>query len=297
LTSDGQWLFVADSEGSSIRAVPFLISGNVRTVIGTAKLRDNRLFTFGDREGSLGSGMMQHPMDVAYHNNRIYVSDTYNNKIKAIDLKASKLMTIAGDFESGRTDQPARFDEPAGLSIAADRLYIADTNNHAVRVVDLAGDYAVKTLDIKGLEPPEIEASTPIAPPANAIQTTFAPTAVQPVDGQLGLSIELKLPDGYKLNPAVPMSYLVEILEGDEIVSAEAIAKPRSIDNPTTQLDLGIPLTAEQGAARLRIMLTFFYCGEGAEALCKIGGVSWTGAVTLSDNTPNEELRLKHVVR
>ncbi|MEO8493477.1 MAG: hypothetical protein ABI614_00290, partial [Planctomycetota bacterium] len=296
LTSDGRWLFVADSEGSSIRAVPFLVNDRVRTVIGTATLPDNRLFTFGDREGTLAAGMLQHPLGVAYHNNHIYVADTYNNKIKAIDLTKLTISTIAGDFESGRTDQPARFDEPAGLSIAADKLYVADTNNHLVRVIDLASDYAVKTLDIDGLKPPEIDNSTPISPPPNTKQTTFAATTVKPVDGQLGLSIELNLPAGYKLNPAAPMSYQVEVLEGDKFISAKAIAKPQRIDNPTTPLDLNIPLAAAQGTARLRIMLTFFYCGEGAEALCKIGGVSWTGPVTLSDTAPGDRLELKHVV-
>ncbi len=298
LTSDGRWLFVADSEGSSIRAVPFLSSESVRTVIGTATLRDNRLFTFGDREGALAAGMLQHPLGVAYHDNRIYVADTYNNKIKAVDLTALKLLTIAGDFEAGRTDQPARFDEPSGLSIAADKLYVADTNNHLVRVISLAGDAAVKTLDIAGLQPPEIADlnSIPIEPPPNAKQTTFAPTTVKPVDGQLGLSIELNLPNGHKLNPGAPMNCRVEVLEGDNLLAADAVSKSLTIENPTTTENLNIPLAVAQGTARLRITLTFFYCGEGAEALCKIGGVSWSGAVALSDQSRNERLELKHIV-
>ncbi|MDA1092483.1 MAG: hypothetical protein O3A25_04325 [Acidobacteria bacterium] len=31
----------------------------------------------------------------------------------------------------------ARFYEPGGLAVAGDRLFVADTNNHAVRAVDL----------------------------------------------------------------------------------------------------------------------------------------------------------------
>jgi hypothetical protein len=42
----------------------------------------------------------------------------------------------------------ARFYEPGGLSAAGRHVYVADTNNHAVRVVDLAsGD--VQTLGIR----------------------------------------------------------------------------------------------------------------------------------------------------
>ena len=41
----------------------------------------------------------------------------------------------------------ARFHEPAGVSVAKGKLYIADTNNHVIRVADLVtGD--VTTLEI-----------------------------------------------------------------------------------------------------------------------------------------------------
>ena len=52
LTSDGTWLYVADSEGSSIRAVPLNPRREVRTVVGTSRLLANRLFTFGDVDGA-----------------------------------------------------------------------------------------------------------------------------------------------------------------------------------------------------------------------------------------------------
>src|SRR6185312_978681 len=53
LSSDGTWLYVADSEGSSIRKVPLKVGTlEVDTVIGTSHLAINRLFTFGDRDGS-----------------------------------------------------------------------------------------------------------------------------------------------------------------------------------------------------------------------------------------------------
>ena len=44
------------------------------------------------------------------------------------------------------------FNEPAGLSIANGKLYVADTNAHRIRVVDLATK-AVTTLALKGVEP------------------------------------------------------------------------------------------------------------------------------------------------
>ena len=46
------------------------------------------------------------------------------------------------------------FNEPAGLSFAGGKLYVADTNAHRIRVVDLKTK-AVKTLELKGVPPVE----------------------------------------------------------------------------------------------------------------------------------------------
>ena len=45
----------------------------------------------------------------------------------------------------------AQFHEPCDISIADGKLYIADTNNHAVRVADLES-LEVTTLELRGLE-------------------------------------------------------------------------------------------------------------------------------------------------
>jgi thiol-disulfide isomerase/thioredoxin len=137
LASDGDWLFVADSEGSSIRAVPLIPEKQVWTVVGTADLPAGRLFEFGDIDGKNGEARLQHPLGVAFHNGLLYVADTYNNKIKVIDPDERSCTTLLGDTEPGSTDNPPRFDEPSGLSAARDVLYVADTNNHAIRVIDL----------------------------------------------------------------------------------------------------------------------------------------------------------------
>jgi hypothetical protein len=66
---------------------------------------------------------------------------------------------VAGTGEPGHTDAgegaQAAFNEPGGISAAAGKLYVADTNNHAIRVVELAAPYRVTTFAIDGLAPPE----------------------------------------------------------------------------------------------------------------------------------------------
>jgi len=154
LASDGAWLFVADSEGSSIRAVPLGGRGDVRTVVGTSALPHGRLFTFGDADGPAGVARLQHPLGIVFHQGKLYVADTYNNKVKRIDPQTGEVRTIAGDGQPGSTDSPPRFNEPAGIAAAGDKLYVADTNNHAIRVVDLSHNAKVSTLSIAGLTPP-----------------------------------------------------------------------------------------------------------------------------------------------
>jgi len=84
------------------------------------------------------------------------VADTYNHKIKMLDPATGSLTTFAGTGVSGHVDgaaAKAQFFEPGGLSVAGDTLYIADTNNHAVRTIDLTTKQ-VGTLAISGLTPP-----------------------------------------------------------------------------------------------------------------------------------------------
>ncbi|MBI1246903.1 redoxin domain-containing protein [bacterium] len=152
LTTDGEQIFVADSEGSSIRAVPFDPTKRVRTVIGTSRFDYGRLFTFGDVDGPARTAKLQHPLGVCYVDGTIYVADTYNNKIKAVDATSGEVKTVAGTGEPGNSDEPTQFDEPAGLSYAGGKLYIADTNNHLIRVLDLVTK-KVSTLTIDGLAP------------------------------------------------------------------------------------------------------------------------------------------------
>lgn len=151
LTSDGNSLFVADSEGSSIRAVPFDPEGSVRTVIGTSHLQYGRLFTFGDVDGPPKTAKLQHALGVCYVDGIIYTADTYNNKIKAVDAATGDVTTLVGIGEPGIADDPAQFDEPAGISHANGKLYIADTNNHMIRVFDLETK-KLSTLQIQGLK-------------------------------------------------------------------------------------------------------------------------------------------------
>jgi DNA-binding beta-propeller fold protein YncE len=156
LTSDGTSLFVADSEGSTIRAVPFDADGKVETLVGLT----GTLFDFGDADGVGREVRLQHALGVAWWDGKLYVADTYNNKIKVIDVDKRSCHMIAGTGEAGNADADegrlVTFNEPAGLSAAGGKLFVADTNNHAIRVMELSEPYAVTTLVFDGLAAPRV---------------------------------------------------------------------------------------------------------------------------------------------
>jgi thiol-disulfide isomerase/thioredoxin len=133
-------VYVADSEISAVRETDLDPAGGVRTLVGTG------LFQFGDVDGIGDKARLQHALGVHAHRGLIYVADSYNHKIKTVDPKTREVKTLFGDGKRGSSDQaawpkgdgmPARFNEPSGLWAVGDRLYVADQNNHAIRVCDL----------------------------------------------------------------------------------------------------------------------------------------------------------------
>jgi thiol-disulfide isomerase/thioredoxin len=137
-------LFVADAESNIIRAIALPPSNTVTTVAG------GDLFEFGDKDGRGDAARFQHPLGVAWADGRLFVADTYNHRIRAIDPSTRRVTTFAGTGVAGHADgkaSRARFYEPGGVSAAAGMLYVADTNNHSIRRVDVrTGD--VETLKI-----------------------------------------------------------------------------------------------------------------------------------------------------
>ena len=134
LALSGDTIFVADAEGNIIRRVDLPPKNTVTTLAG------GNLFDFGDKDGKGDAVRLQHPQGIASDGERVYIADTYNHRIKVLDPSSGKVKTLAGTGKPGLADGPcgrAQFDEPSGLTLAGRMLYVADTNNHAVRGVDL----------------------------------------------------------------------------------------------------------------------------------------------------------------
>ncbi|MEW6604749.1 MAG: thioredoxin-like domain-containing protein [Thermoproteota archaeon] len=133
----GNYLFVADSEVSAVRRID-LSHKVVQTAVGEG------LFIFGHRDGPLDSARFQHPLGITCEGNRIYVADTYNHAIRLIDLVDQNVSTLVGKPEmkamcniyDPSCDTLGLY-EPSDVEVRDNMLYIADTNNHLIRIYDL----------------------------------------------------------------------------------------------------------------------------------------------------------------
>lgn len=108
LSPDMQELYVADSESSSIRAVN-LKTGGTRSLAGGDPFFADNLFQFGDRDGIGTAAQFQHPLGVLCGSDGlVYITDSYNHKIKVLDPATRKVSTLAGTGIAGFKDGVAQ---------------------------------------------------------------------------------------------------------------------------------------------------------------------------------------------
>ena len=279
LATDGKTLFVADSETSSLRAVSLHPGGGhrVQTIVGSG------LFVFGDIDGQGPQVRLQHCLGLAYGHEKLYVADTYNNKIKVCDPRSRVVKALAGSpkAEAGATDYPVMFNQPGGLSVAGQTLYVADTNNHKVRTIDLASG-KVKTLELQGLTTPK----APAGPPRFLNRTPIAAPPARVAPGRrVVFDVRLVLPADVKLNPDTPMPYLVESPRRRGALAESAATAGDRISPPAASFQVVAPLAEEAREGEtldLKLSVSTFQCRGGAEGYCTIKSYVWTVPITFA---------------
>ncbi len=292
IISDGEFLYIADSEGSSIRKISVKRDGRVSTVIGTSHLPGARLFTFGDRDGFGNEAQLQHPLGVAYHNGILYVADSYNQKIKTIDLKTREVTTWLGTGKRGSKLEPAEFSEPEGVSIAGGKLYIADTNNHRICVADLKTGKVTK-LDIDGLKPPKPDYPVATDPDADKAPIELKPQVVAP-SSELAFRVKLNLPERFKLNKLYPVRFKITAEGKQPLIAAEHLGKRRKAtsDLKGSSASFSLPLAKKAGKAVLQVIVTYSYCRDGVGGVCKFKTERWKIPIELSGDSQMKSISL-----
>jgi thiol-disulfide isomerase/thioredoxin len=278
LATDGHFIFVADSEVSGVREISLGRKEQVQTIVGVG------LFGFGDVDGRGANVRLQHCLGLTYGDKKLFIADSYNNKIKVCDPATRAVETLVGSTAPGSTDEPARFDEPGGLSIAGNDLYVADTNNHLIRVVGLDSK-KVKTLALDGVKAPSVK-RVPKFPNATVV-------SVDPVqaglDKSLSLTISLNLPPGYDLNTQASMTYLVETPEKPGALSDKNPTTGGRIDPPTPSVVVPLPLASEPAAGEtlnVKVSLSAMVCLPNT--LCTVRNYVWNVPITFTAGAPSQ---------
>lgn len=243
LGGDGT-LYFADTESSSIRRYRAAGSipqegGKVETVAGPT----GSLFAYGLVDGS--EARFQHPKDIDVAEGTVYVADTYNHAIRALDVETGIVELIAGG-ESGWVDGPTpQFNRPSSIDVSRGVAYIADTNNHAIRRLDL--DTRVASTLILSTTLPDS-----VAVPRDVYRRAM----VTLPDGQNSVSVMVSLPPGYKLQPASPSRISVTVDNGPSAVF--------ELEHDTIQ----IPVTLSPNSGEVVVDLWVAYCESEHQQRC-----------------------------
>ncbi|MBZ0202469.1 MAG: redoxin domain-containing protein [Ignavibacteria bacterium] len=283
ITTDGVKLYFADSEVSAIRSADLNNSkGEVKTIVGTG------LFDFGDRDGIGDKARLQHPLGVVYNPSDalIYVADTYNSKIKVINPLTKESRTYAGTGFTGTRDgikDAAQFNEPNGLTILNRKIYLTDTNNNLIRLIDMTTG-EVKTLKITN---PEKLTAGMITSRQKKQENVITLSPVELKQGDGLLKFNFKLPEGYHINP--------EALPQVAVNSDGNIIEPVELELNTKSPVFEVPVKLTGNSGKVFIEVLVYYCDTENAGICKYRDLYFEFSVTNSISGGNV-VKIDHVL-
>ncbi|PFX24189.1 NHL repeat-containing protein 2 [Stylophora pistillata] len=267
-------LFVADSESSSVRTVD-VASGATKALVGA------------DRDPT----------------------------IKVIDPAKKSCETLLGSGKPGlSSDQGGvQFDEPGGLCVSPDgqMLYVADTNNHAIRVIDL-NTLSVSQLNI--VEDSERTKGRAGAGESNKVSAvvkrlTSKRTPIiskEPVHVTGGSCLEVRLgislPEGCYLTKGVtsPWQVMVYKLQEDkEVIQEQFDADPSSGSVPEDSFQalckVHVPEDDWEPQTTTRIEAVIYFCEPSGT--CRMECLVYEVPLYKTSGEGKKELQINHICK
>ncbi len=133
ITTDGVYLYVADSGNNKIRRID-IAGGSVATLAGTGNS--------GALNGPALSATFNSPSGITTDGLSLFVAEALNHTIRRIDLNSGWVSTLAGSAgvsgSQNGTGANARFNAPQGITMDGVNLFVADYNNYTVRKIEIA---------------------------------------------------------------------------------------------------------------------------------------------------------------
>jgi len=131
IATDGTNLFVTDSWNNTIRKI-VISSGVVTTLAGSAGQS-------GSTDGTGTAARFYNPFHITTDGTYLYFADQSNHTIRKLTIASGLVTTLAGSAgfagSSDGTGSAARFNYPAAVTTDGNKLYIADSHNHTIRVI------------------------------------------------------------------------------------------------------------------------------------------------------------------
>ena len=129
ITTDGTNLYVADKGNHLIRKI-VISTGVVTTLAGTG--------ASGSANGTGTSASFKGPCGITTDGTNLYVSDTWNHRIRKIVISTGVVTTLAGGSHGSADNDngtAASFTYPHGIITDGTNLYVADTFNYLIRKI------------------------------------------------------------------------------------------------------------------------------------------------------------------
>ena len=271
-------LYFADAESSSIRSAEVNSPNGMTDLVAGG---DANLFEFGDTDGTGSEARFQHPLGIAWHEGLLLVADTYNSKIKSVNPLTNQAVTLFGAEQGWRDGTDPLFSEPGGLSADENVLWVADTNNHAIRRVDLTTGVS-STVVLSGLD-----AFLAIRGSEDFRGMVITLATVSSGAGSAELILDVGIPDGYKVNDEASSSLF---LADDGGVAS--FPDGERIDLTGATFAVVIPLDLHEGLGMVTADLALVWCREDAEGLCLFDQTRFEIPLNVSASGPNASIRL-----
>ncbi len=127
ISSRSEGLYIVDASSSAIRSIR-MPDVRVTTLIGKG------VNDFGHQDGPANTAKLQRPMDIAFDKKRnfLWICDTYNNTLKYLRMDTNEVRSL----------DLAGLDEPAGMSLLDDYLWVVNTSQHEITRLDLVNGTA-----------------------------------------------------------------------------------------------------------------------------------------------------------
>mgnify|MGYP000850507790 CR=1 FL=1 len=139
---DDARLYIADQSNHRVRMID-LRTGVIQTVAGTGAATYD-----GDGKPGIDTALAG-PSGLALAGDQLYIADTFNGRIRCLDLSSGLMSTAAGDggtyrYESASAASSTSLSRPTGITIdRLGRLFLTDSDNHLIREWDKESGMAV----------------------------------------------------------------------------------------------------------------------------------------------------------